>query len=254
MEILAIIQARMSSTRLPGKVLLPLEDKTVLEQVVLRVKKAKMVGEVIVATTTEKEDNEIVKLSKKNNFKVFRGSLDDVLDRYYQAASLYKPRHIVRITSDCPLIDPVIIDQTIKTHLQEKADYTASQFYGEKLPDGEDVEVFSFEALEKSWQEAKKASEREHVGLFINNNPKKFKRTGIRIKQDLSDKRWTLDEPEDYEFIKIIFKNLYPENHFFGMREILKFLEKNPEIERINAHIGRNEGLQKSLREDRIVR
>lgn len=252
MEILVIIQARTLSTRLPNKVLFPLEDKTVLEHMVLRVKKAKLVDEVVVATTTEKEDDGIVKLCKKNGFKVFRGSSDDVLDRYYQAARSYKPKHVVRITSDCPMIDPQIIDNVIHTHLDKKADYTGID--EKSVPDGEDVEVFTLKTLETAWKNARLASEREHVTMYVKNNSKKFKITVWKNDRNLSKKRWTLDEPEDYEFLKIVFKNLYPKNHFFGMQEILAFLQNNPEVEKINSHIARNEGLARSLRKDRVVR
>lgn len=252
MEILAIIQARTGSTRFPGKVLLPLEDKTVLEHVVLRVKKSKKINKVLVATTTKRKDKKIADLCKKKGFNLFRGSSDDVLDRYFQASKLYKAKYIVRVTADCPMIDPQIIDKVIQEYFETRSDYIGIE--ENSVPDGEDVEVFAFEALKFAWENARLASEREHVTPFIKKHPEKFKITLWKSDQILGDKRWTLDEPEDYKFLKIIFKKLYPKNPFFGVEEIIDFLKKNPEIEKINSHIGRNEGLQKSLREDRIVK
>lgn len=251
MKNVCIIQARMSSTRLPNKVLLLLEGKTVLEHEVLRVKKARLVDDVIVATTTDTKDKIILNLCKKNRFKVFRGSRDNVLDRYYQAAKLAKADNIIRITSDCPVIDPNIIDKVIKKHLAKRADYTGID--EKSVPDGEDVEVFTFDALKTSWENAFLVSELEHVTLYIKNNPNKFKIVVWKSSQNLGNKRWTLDEEDDYEFLKIIYKNLYPKNNFFGIKEIAGFVKQNPEIEKINHHIGRNEGLKKSLREDKII-
>lgn len=251
MTIIAIIQARLGSTRLPGKVLLDLEDKTVLERVIERVKASKLITDVVVATTIRKEDLRIVKLCADIGTSVYCGSVDDVLDRYYQAARLFKADHIVRITSDCPLIDPVVIDAVIKLHFLDEADYTTN-IIKETYPDGEDVEVFTFEALRKTWKNANLASEREHVTPYLRKNPA-FKIASLESKKDLSHKRWTLDNPEDYEFIKLIYENLYNKNQLFGMEEILKFIDKNPEVEKINKSIIRNEGYLKSLKEDKTL-
>ena len=253
MKILGIIQARMSSIRLPSKVLLDLEGITVLEHVIERVKLAKMIDEVIVATTIKKEDLKIVEICNNIGIKSFCGSEKDVLDRYYQVTKLYKTKHIVRITADCPLIDPRVIDKVIKLHLKEKVDYTTNTLK-ETFPDGEDVEIFIFEALNKAWQNAKLLSEREHVTPYIRKHPKIFKLRNLECDKNLSNKRWTLDNPEDYEFIKVIYKNLYVKNHLFGIVEILEFLNKNPEIETINQQIKRNEGYLRSLKSDRVQR
>lgn len=253
MKILGIIQARISSTRLLGKVLLDLEGITVLEHVIKRVKSAKLIDEVIIATTIKKEDLKIVKLCADVGIRVFCGSYQDVLDRYYQVARLLDPKHIVRITADCPLIDPKIIDKVIRLHLKEKAGYTSNTLE-ETFPDGEDVEIFTFEALNKAWQNAKLLSEREHVTPYIKKRPKIFGIRNLECDKNLSDKRWTLDNPEDYDFIKIIYKNLYGKNNLFGIIEILAFLNKNPNIERINQHIIRNEGYLKSLNKDRALK
>ena len=252
MKNICIIQARTSSTRLPNKVLLPLEHKTVLEHVVLRAKRAKLINEIIIATTKDKEDTKIVSLCEKNRYRIFRGSRDNVLDRYYQAIKLENCDNVIRITSDCPVIDPKIIDAVIKLHIIKKADYTGID--ESTVPDGEDVEVFTLNALKESWKNAKLASELEHVTLYIKNNPDKFKIIVWKNNQNLGNKRWTLDEKNDYEFLKIIYKNLYPKNKYFGIKEIVEFVKQNPEIEKINHHINRNEGLKKSLKEDRIVK
>lgn len=248
MKIIAIIQARLGSTRLPGKVLLDIEGRTVLEHVIRRVKSSKLVTDVIVATTINKDDLKIVKLCANLGISVYCGSEDDVLDRYYQTARLFGADHIVRITSDCPLIDHMLIDEVITLHVQEKADYTSNTLK-ETYPDGEDIEVFTFAALKEAWKKANLSSEREHVTPYIRKNPA-FKLANLEYKKDLSHKRWTLDNPEDYDFIKSIYKNIYIKNPDFGMEEILKFIDKNPVVEKINQHINRNEGYLKSLKEE----
>ena len=252
MSIIAIIQARVGSTRLSGKVLKKIEGKTILEHVINRVKAAKSLDDVIVATTVKKEDLEIVKLCANLGISIFCGSEDDVLDRYYQSARLFKADHIVRITSDCPLIDFKIIDDVTNLYFKEKVDYVSNTIL-ETFPDGEDVEVFGFKVLKMVWENAKMSSEREHVTPYIKNNPKIFRIVNFKYETNLADKRWTIDESEDFEFIKIIYKNLYPKDPLFGMDKILYFLKKHPDVERINKNIIRNEGYLKSLREDKIL-
>ncbi len=251
-RIIAIIQARVGSTRLPGKVLLDLEGKTVLEHVVNRVKKSRQIGETIVATTILKEDQKIANLCSGKGVRVYRGSENDVLDRFYQAARLFSAGHIVRVTADCPLIDHKIIDDVLSLHLKKKSDYT-SNIIKETFPDGEDVEVFTFTALKRAWQEARLSSEREHVTPYIRNNPEIFKLANFSFPEDLSGKRWTLDEEKDYEFIGKIYGALYKKSKFFGMEEILGFLKSHPEYEKINSRIPRNEDYLKSIRNDRKV-
>lgn len=253
MNITAIIQARVGSTRLPGKILLKLEGKTVLEHVVERVALSKMINQVVVATTIKDEDQEVKKICDRSKVKCFRGAENDVLDRYYQAARLFNAGHIVRITADCPLIDPEIIDEVIQLHLKEKADYTANTIK-EWYPDGLDVEVFNFASLTKAWEKSNLASQREHVTPYLRNNRDIFKIASLEAKQDLSGKRWTLDNQEDFEFIGYIYKNLYPKyGKNFGINQILDFLKRNPEIEKINSHIERNSGYRKSLKEDKAL-
>lgn len=250
MDFLAIIQARTGSSRLPNKVLMKLADKTVLEHVVNRVKASKLVSDVIVATTLNDQDLEIVKICAQNNIKVYCGSENDVLDRFYQIAKILKPKNIIRITADCPVIDPEIIDLVISEHIKSESDYTSNVIPSTTFPDGLDVEVFTYESLEKAYYNSILASQREHVTPYINKNDSIFKLGNVENKIDLSDKRWTLDNKEDFDFLSEVFSNLYFKNNFFGMNEILDFIAYNPELENINKHIERNEGYKKSLLND----
>lgn len=249
MNIVAIIQARVGARRLPGKVLLELKGKSVLERVIDRVRASRCINEATVATTDKEEDLAIVKICALMGVRVYCGKEEDVLDRYYQASRLFKAEQIVRITADCPFIDPGVIDQVISLHLESAADYTSNALKY-TYPDGEDVEAFSPRALEKAWKSARLKSEREHVTPYIRNNPTLFKLVSLEYKEDLSGKRWTLDEPSDYEFIKIIYNNLHRNDRIFSMDDILKFLKENPCIEKVNCHIHRNEGYLESLKND----
>lgn len=248
---LAIIQARVGSSRLPNKVMLELGGMSVLEQVVYRVRKSTFIDEVLVATTIQPQDLAIVRLCSEQGIRVFCGSEDDVLDRYYQAAKLIQPDHVIRITADCPLIDPEIIDRVIQVHLDGGYDYT-SNVITESFPDGEDVEIMRFEVLKSAWTEANMASQREHVTQYIIHNDK-YKKYNVTNEVDLSDKRWTLDNEEDYELIKEIYQRLSVNHQIFGIKEILSMLDENPELEQINRRITRNEGLNKSLLNDYMI-
>lgn len=249
MKILAIIQARLGSSRLPRKVFLDLEGRSVLERVLDRVRASKNIDTVIVATTDLEEDLEIAQLCGKARVAVYRGSCEDVLDRYYKAALLYKPDHIVRVTADCPILDPKVIDSVVERHLRGGADYT-SNICPPTYPDGEDVEAFTFGALEREWSQAKLKSDREHVTTYIRNNSGLFRIANVKYGRDLSAKRWTLDNAEDYEFLRLIYRNLVSRNPLFSMEDVLTFLAENPETEAINSRIKRNEGYQKSLKQD----
>lgn len=247
--IIALIQARTGSTRLPSKVLLKLGDKTVLDRVIERVKQARLIGEVIIATTFSTDDSAIVKIALKNKLRVFCGSQNDVLDRYYQAAKLLQSDHIVRVMADCPLIDPGIIDRVIDKHLKEKNDYTACA-YKQTFPDGLDMEALTFRTLEKVWKKARLAHQREHVTLFITSNPHLFKIGNLESEVDLSDKRWVLDEPADYQLIKAIYQQFRHREAEFRYPDVLQFLEQNPDLENINRHIQRNRVLLEALRKE----
>jgi spore coat polysaccharide biosynthesis protein SpsF len=195
---------------------------------------------------------DIVKLCAKNNTRVFCGSENDVLDRFFQLAKIIQPKHIVRITANCPLIDPKIIDQVIEKHLAQKADYT-SNVLKETFPDGQDIEVFNFNALKKAWKDSVVMSARVHVTQHIRNHPNEFTIVSCKNNTDLSKKRWTLDNKEDFKFITAVYDGLYSQNPFFGLIEVLQYLRENPKLELINNFIRRNEGLKKSLREDKIL-
>ena len=212
-KIVAMIQARMGSTRLPGKVLMSLGNSTVLEHVIKRVTLAKLVNEVVLVTTLNLDDLPLVRLCSELNIRVFSGSENDVLDRFYQAGKLLKPDHIIRITADCPLMDSDVIDLVVQRHLDSGADYT-SNVLKETYPDGLDVEVFKYSALEKAWKEAVKTSDREHVTLYFRNHPDFFILYSVENNINLSTHRWTLDEPKDYEFIQQIY-NSFPEKKIF---------------------------------------
>ncbi|MDD5680783.1 MAG: glycosyltransferase family protein [Candidatus Omnitrophica bacterium] len=253
MKTKAIIQARTGSTRLPRKVLLAIMGKPVLEYVIERVRRAKNIKGVIVATTDSKEDMTITDIAAKLDTEVYRGSEDDVLDRFYQAAKKFDAGHIVRITADCPLIDSAVIDSVVNLYKKSGADY-CSNVLEPTFPDGEDVEVFSFNALRDAWKNAGLRSEREHVTPYMTKHPERFKLAGLRNDSDLSAKRWTLDKEKDFQFIKAVLESLYPANPAFTMKDILQFINEHPGIENINKDIPRNEGYQKSLKEDSRIK
>jgi len=252
LKTLAIVQARNGASRLPGKVLLKILDKTILEYGIERIKRARSIEGLVIATTVNKNDLSIVELASSKGVGVYRGSEDDVLDRYYQAARSFKADHIVRITADCPLIDPGVIDAVIQRYRESKADYCANTLK-ETFPDGQDVEVFSFNALKIAWQNARLASEREHVTPYIRKHTEQFKLASFENPTDLSAKRWTLDEEKDFIVIKNILEALYPKNPLFTMDDVLKYLSENSDIEKINSGIARNEGYAKSLKQDKII-
>jgi spore coat polysaccharide biosynthesis protein SpsF len=250
--ILAILQARVSSSRLPGTVLKPLIGEPMLKRQIERVRRARLLDGLVVATSNDSSDDPIDALCQEIQVSCFRGSLSDVLDRYHQAAKRYLIKDVVRLTGDCPLADPEVIDQVISTYIKSGADY-ASNTLEPTYPDGLDVEVFSFAALERAWLEAKLPSQREHVTPFIHCNPHLFRLASVRQATDLSAQRWTVDNLEDYEFVCRIYEALYPSNPTFTTHDILKLLEQRPELKQINMHIKRNEGLTKSLSEDMTI-
>lgn len=251
--ITAIIQARVSSTRLPKKVLLKLSGLTVLENVVNRVKQSRLIGQVIVATSTDQADDAIANLCQNKKIEYFRGDLNNLLERFYQTALSYKLTDICRVTADCPLIDPKIIDLAAKKYLTAQVDYLSTAYPLPSYPDGLDVEIFSFKALAKARAEAKLPSEKEHVTPYIWTNPKKFKLLNLKNKTDLSGLRWTLDEPRDYQFIKAVYRRLAKNNKIFLMDDVLNLLKIEPELAKINNNIKRNEGYLKSLKEDQRI-
>ncbi len=245
MNIVAIVQARMSSSRLPNKVLLPLAGKTVLWHVIERLQHCQMLNKIVVATSIDLSDDAIAKWCLQNNINYYRGSLLDVLDRYYQAALIYQADVIVRITADCPMIDPVIVDEVIEGFLA--GNYDAYSLSGD-FPDGLDCQVFRFEAIAKAWRDATLPSEREHVGPYIEKtHPELFRLSGLQKFTGLAHHRWTLDEPQDYDFLKAIFSKLYKKNKPFYAEDVLFLLGKEPKLMQINSGIIRNEGYLKSI-------
>ena len=239
-----IIQARTGSTRLPNKILLKICDKEILLHLLDRVLAAKKVGPIVVATTDRPGDDIIVDLVKSYHPRVsfFRGSEEDVLDRYYQAARQLigtEPDDwdIIRITSDCPLIDPLVIDRHITAFDQKQVDYLSSRIYKRTWPHGMELEIFTFRALETAWHQAREKYEREHVTPYIyTSHATPFKISEFTAEQDWSNLRFTIDYQEDYLFIKAIYEKLYPVNPLFGLVDILKLLERETHLLQINSN------------------
>jgi len=239
---LAIIQARTGSTRLPNKILLKILNKEILLLLIDRVIASELINQIIIATTTNKDDDKIVNLIEKYHPKVsvFRGDENDVLDRYYQAALEYKNINngdidIVRITSDCPLIDPKVIDLHINEFNQKKVDYLSSRINKRSWPHGMEMEIFTFDALYSAWKYAETKFEREHVTPYIyKSHPEKFKLFEYSYNKDISEYRFTVDYKEDFDFIKTIFEKLYPKNSLFTFDDILQLLDNKPELLKIN--------------------
>ena len=241
MKIAAVIQARTSSTRLPKKVLKELpygSGITVLEQVIKRLKRSQQLDEIVIATTTEKEDDKIVEVAEKRDVKWFRGSKEDVLSRYYLTAKENNIDIVVRITSDCPCIDAEIVDLVIDEHIRMMPEYTSNSLV-RTYPHGLDVEVVSFEALEKAWRNAKKDYEREHVTPYIYKNPYIFKINQVKAPEELyaPDIRVTLDTEEDYVLLCAVFDYLYPKNEYFNAYDIVNLFRKKPWLKLINKKV-----------------
>lgn len=247
--ILAILQARVSSSRLPGKVLKPLLGVPMLLRQLERLKKSRKIDRLLVATSTEPSDDPIEKLCEENGIACYRGSLNDVLDRFYQAARGFDPEHVVRLTADCPLTDAKLIDDVIGFYLDGDFDY-ASNAIQATYPDGLDMEVFRFSCLEQAWREAALPSQREHVTPFIHQQPLLFKIGHYKNSSDLSHLRWTVDEPKDFELVTMVYEALYSKNPDFSTQEIMQLLDKRPELVHWNTAHQRNEGYQKSLEAD----
>ncbi|SVD65721.1 uncharacterized protein METZ01_LOCUS418575, partial [marine metagenome] len=238
--ILAIVQARMGSTRLPGKVLKEVNDRPLIEILFHRLSRSKKIDKTILATSDSKENDILAKVVENLGFEVFRGSEVDVLDRYYEAAKPYRPEAVIRITGDCPIIDPKLVDEIIGLYQGNDADYVGN-VEPPTYPDGLDTEVFSFAALETANKQAKGTFEREHVTPFLRTNGQ-FKRMNYANETDLSAERWIVDYPEDFEIIKNILNHFAPDLDF-SWREVLKLKQTNPELFESSHGIVRNEGV-----------
>ena len=254
--IAAIVQARMGSTRLPGKVLMNLAGKPVLWHIITRLQYASLLDRICVATTRESEDDCIEESCRMWNIPVYRGSREDVLSRYYECAKRIgmqrgKEDYIVRITADCPFVDPAIVDILIEKAVTGHYDYV-SNTDPPTFPDGLDVEVFRFEVLETAVKEARTNSEREHVTPYIRKN-KAFLKYNFTSTPDLSNIRLTLDTCEDYQMIAMIYDALYREGEIISLNDIQNLLNSRSDILTINAQYKRNEGYEKSLYQDRII-
>jgi spore coat polysaccharide biosynthesis protein SpsF len=242
LKIVAIIQARMGSTRLPGKVLKDLEGETVLARVVNRLRRARLVDEVLVATTDRAPDDAIVAECRRLSAAVSRGAQDDVLDRYFRAAQLAGADVVVRITSDCPLIDPEITDKTIAAFMEARPDY-ASNALARTYPRGLDTEIMSAAALGRAWQEARKPHEREHVTPYFYEHPAEFKLLSVTGDADYSAHRWTVDTAEDLALMQAIYARL-KDRPMFLWRDVLDLLDREPGLVELNGSV-----MQKALHE-----
>lgn len=238
--VVAILQARMSSTRLPGKVLKPILGQPMLARQIERIRRAATVQGLVVATSTDKSDDPIARLCTALSVDCFRGSLDDVLDRFRKAAALRPSEHIARLTGDCPLADPAVIDAVVRFHLEGGYDYSSNTLHP-TLPDGLDVEVCRAAVLAAAAREADTPFEREHVMPFIYRRPERYRLGDFRRSPDLSGARWTVDHPEDFELVRRIYEALYPANPNFALDDILALFEREPDLALVNARYTRNE-------------
>jgi len=250
----------MSSTRIPSKAMQKIANHPMLYYVIKQTLASKYVDDIIIATTCSTKDNPIVDFCKKKGFWYFRGSEKDVLDRYYKTALKFKCDPVVRISSDCPLIDPKVIDSVIEKFLKNSFDYACNNLQKDgknwknatcNFPQGMTIEISTLTTLEKAWKEAKKPSEREHVFPYVQFNPNLFKIVNITYPTNLSYIRCTVDRKEDLEFIKEIFKLLDDPQKIVHIEDIVKIVDKNPHLLRINNFIDFEEGYKKSLLEDK---
>ncbi|MFC0186079.1 spore coat polysaccharide biosynthesis protein SpsF [Pseudarcicella hirudinis] len=238
-KILIVVQARTSSSRLPGKVLLPILGETLLFRMIERLKMVKRPNQIVIATSDQPGDDEIQKLAESIDIPCFRGSLNNLLDRHYQAGKAFNADLVLKIPSDCPLIDPVIVDEVLDYYFEHEGAFDfVGNLHPATFPDGNDVEIMTMECLEKAWNEASKPLELEHTTPYIWENPDKFRLGNVAWNTGLDysmSHRFTIDYPEDYEFICRVFEELYPEKKDFSCDDILTLLNRKPEIYQINA-------------------
>ncbi|MGY5142936.1 MAG: cytidylyltransferase domain-containing protein [Candidatus Nitrosopumilus sp. bin_32a] len=243
-----IIQARTGSSRLPKKVLSKIQSKPMIWHVINRVKKVKNVEQIILATSTNVSDKPLVKIAEQENILAFTGNPTDVLDRYYQASLKFNANPIIRITGDCPLIDPKLISKMLDFFQHHKFDFLSNNL-NPTYPDGLDASIFSFNALEQAWKKANLQSEREHVVPYITKHKNIFKIFSYENSKNLSNYRWTVDEKNDLTFVRKIYHLMKPKNIFYT-NDVLKIIRQNPALLTINSSITRDEGYAKSLKND----
>ena len=250
MSVVAIVQARMGSTRLPGKVLMDLAGRPMLAHVIHRAAAIHGVDQVVVATTTAPQDQPILRQAPRWGAIPFAGSEADVLDRFYHAARSIQAAVIVRITADCPLLDPDVSSAVLAHFFRQEADY-ATNTQPPTFPDGLDTEVLSFAALERAWREAVLPSEREHVTPYLWKHPDRFRLANLAASVDHAALRWTVDEPQDLAFVRAIYARLYQSGRRpFGMADVLALLAREPALQHQNAGFARNAGYYRSVQHD----
>lgn len=229
----------MASSRLPGKILLDIAGKPMLAHVVERARRAKTVDLVVVATTTQPEDDAVEAYCRQNEIAISRGSLHNVLDRFYQAALAFRADVVVRLTADCPLVDPQLLDQVMEEFLRTGVDFCCNRLpppLKRTYPIGLDVEVCTFQALECAWKEAKEPHEREHVMPYLYDSPGRFKIFRVDYDKDYGEMRWTVDTPQDLELVRQIFARL-AENRAFTWLDVLELFEREPQLALINSQV-----------------
>jgi len=242
LKTIGIIQARMNSKRLPGKVMMKIFNKPIIWHIFQRLKQCSKLDQIVISTGPFEDNKEIHKFAKMSDIPLYSGSEDDVIDRIFNTAKIYESDFVVRITADCPFVDPKIIDKMVSFHHEnfQKYDIVVNN-KPPTFPHGLDIEVYSFKTLEKMWSKIKEPELRNWFPLFIEKNPEMFRIYNISNSSKLSELRWTLDYSEDFEFIKKIFENLYSLKNIFYMEDILELLEKKPELSLINSkHIGQH--------------
>ncbi|MFQ5922043.1 MAG: cytidylyltransferase domain-containing protein [Anaerolineales bacterium] len=239
LKVVAIVQARVASTRLPGKVLADIEGEPMLVREVERAQRAATVDELVVATSTEPGDEQIATLCLERGYACYRGSPLDVLDRIYQAARAHQAQTVVRLTGDCPLIDPVLIDQTVTAFLEAEppVDFAANRLPNDKtFPVGTDTEVCTLSALERAWREANEPHHREHVMPYLYEVPGQFRTLLVRSDQDYSQYRWTVDSPEDLELVRQVYAHFSGRDDFTWL-EVLELYGREPGLASMNAEV-----------------
>lgn len=240
--ILGVLQARMSSRRLPGKVVAPILDRPMILRQLERLERSRAMTRLVVATSADPSDDPLAGVLDAAGYGLFRGSLDDVLDRMYRASLPYRPQHVVRLTADCPVADWRCIDELIAFHLAGRYDYSTNTLEP-TLPDGMDAEVMTTATFEAAWQRAKTAREREHVTPYIYESGN-FSIGIWKNIENLSDYRLTVDQQEDLDLIRNIYNDLYRYNSDFSLDDILDWLRAHPDHAKSNMHFQRNEALK----------